>query len=267
MTQSILKENPNSITVKKFLKTLLPSWVVASGRSYLQAKEERRYLKRMNEFDNLSQKEVFTKIYEEGWWGKDERNKYCSGGGSHDQHLVTTYIESVQKFLSSFDQKINVVDLGCGDFSVGSKLRHFCNNYIACDIVEPVIEWNKEKYRNYRVDFRLVDITQDDLPEGDVVFIRQVLQHLSNQEIAKVIQQITKKYRFLVLTEHLPILKQPALFIANKDKRAGPDIRVSSNSGVVLTEAPFNLDVKDNLVLCELPHLGGILRTNLYRLA
>ena len=33
------------------------------------------------------------------------------------------------------------------------------------------------------VDFRVLDITSDEIPPGDVCFVRQVLQHLSNQSI------------------------------------------------------------------------------------
>ena len=36
-----------------------------------------------------------------------------------------------------------VVDLGCGDFTVGSKIRPLCGAYVACDVAAPVIAWNQ----------------------------------------------------------------------------------------------------------------------------
>jgi len=155
------------------------------------------------------------------------------------------------------------VDLGCGDFIVGSRIRRLCDKYIACDIVEPVISWNKQKYKDMNVDFRVLDISKDDLPGGDIVFIRQVLQHLSNDHIAGAISQLAAKYKYLVLTEHLP---SSIIFNHNLDKPAGSYIRIALNSGVVLTSAPFNLKVKENSVLCEVADDDGVIRTNLYRL-
>lgn len=134
---------------------------------------------------------IFNDIYEENHWGFSERDnrKYYSGAGSHDGNIVVPYIESVQDFLLTFDEKPNIIDLGCGDFFLGSTLRAFCNHYIACDIVEPLISYNKEKFNKLDVDFRLLDITNDELPAADVVIVRQILQHLSNFEIKKFVEK------------------------------------------------------------------------------
>jgi hypothetical protein len=75
------------------------------------------------------------------------------------------------------------VDLGCGDFNVGSQLRPYCSEYVACDIVQSLIERNKLKFADRGVEFRALDMASDPLPAGDVVFIRQVLQHMSNAQI------------------------------------------------------------------------------------
>ena len=52
-------------------------------------------------------------------------------------------------FLLSLPKKPDVVDLGCGDFVIGSKLRKFCNKYIAVDIVDELINFNKKKISYY----------------------------------------------------------------------------------------------------------------------
>ena len=159
-----------------------------------------------------------------------------------------------------------MVDLGCGDFNVGSKYQEFCGNYVACDVVPSLIDFNKEKYKTSNVDFRVLDLAEDDLPKADVVFIRQVLQHLSNRHIQNAIPKIASSYKFLVLTEHLP---DSNTFIPNRDKPAGPGVRPALNSGLVLTKPPFNLKVKSERVLCEVPEdsdYGGRLRTDLYHL-
>ena len=73
---------------------------------------------------------------------------------------------------------------------------------------------------------------------------------------------MASKYRYLLLTEHLPL----GTFVHNVDKPSGPDIRLGFNSGVVLTSAPFNLRVLDAKHVCDVAELGGTIRTTLYKL-
>lgn len=242
---------------KEILKALVPKPVLRAIQRY-------RARKKLEAYKGLTTQQVFTKIYEEGAWGRpnDSSHRFYSGSGSHDQS-VATYIEAVRAFLRSFDARPDVVDLGCGDFHVGSCIRSLCASYIACDIVPGLIAFNKEKYRSSSVDFRVLDLTEDELPKADIVFIRQVLQHLSNDQIQNAIPRIARSYKYLVLTEHVPIR---ADFRPNLDKPAGPDIRLDIGSGLVLTMPPFDLKPKDERVLCEVPEYSGLIRTTVYTL-
>jgi len=97
------------------------------------------------------------------------------------------------------------------------------------------------------VDFRVLDITNDALPKADVAIIRQVLQHLSNEQILQALPRILSAYKYVILTEHLPAREG---FEPNVDKPAGPDIRLGIDSGIVLRRPPFNipfLEQKDHL--------------------
>ena len=247
--------------VKGIIKSILPKTVLRAVRSYRAKKGDK--------YRDLTTGEIFTKIYEEGVWGKssDQAQKFYSGSGSHEAEIVTEYVAAVREFLISLEKKPDVVDLGCGDFFVGRNIREFCDSYVACDVVPSLIEFNKEKYRASNVDFRVLDLAADDLPKADVVFIRQVLQHLSNRHIANAIPKIASSYKFLVLTEHLPDSDK---FVPNLDKPAGPGVRVALDSGLVLTKPPFNLPAKTERLLCEIPEYGpfrGRLRTTLYQLS
>jgi len=254
-------ERSTFASYKALLKQIVPAWIMKLRRNYLTVKERRR-------FAGLSTQEVFTRVYTEGAFGGSRHPDaiFSSGSGSRDPGIVDTYVEAVRGFLTSLGERPNVVDLGCGDFSVGSRVRYLCDNYIACDIVESLIEWNRQRYKNERVDFRILNIIEEDLPDGDIVFIRQVLQHLSNDQILKIISKLPSKYKYLVLTEHLP---SSEMFIHNVDKPVGPDIRLflgARGSGVILTSPPFNLRVEEDTCLCEAFEFGGVIRTNLYRL-
>jgi SAM-dependent methyltransferase len=220
------------------------------------------------QMDNAAVKRraIFQSIYSSAAWGRNSENlsPFYSGAGSHDWEILLPYFAGVEKFLASIStEKLSVVDFGCGDFSVGSRIRLFCGNYIACDIVPELIEFNRKRFSGLGVDFRLADLVSDPLPMADVVFVRQVLQHLSNSEIIDILPKIKSSYRYMVLTEHVP---RGQNFLPNKDKRTGSDIRLYSDSGVVLTSPPFNLEVLEEKIICEVDRYGGVIRTTAYRL-
>ena len=165
-------------------------------------------------------------------------NNY-SGFGSHDSAVVEPYLNALEMFFKNLDPKPVVVDLGCGDFYIGSQVSRWAELYHACDIVADLIETLVDDYQLANVKFHCLDATREKLPAGDVLIVRQVLQHLSNDDIAKILNQF-HQYRYILLTEHLPL----GDFTANKEKPNGPDTRLRWQSGVDLLQPPFNLQVK-----------------------
>jgi SAM-dependent methyltransferase len=209
--------------------------------------------------------EIFSAIYNQRRWGT-KSGDFSSGDGSHAPKVVLPYINAVRNFLTSLPAPPSVVDLGCGDFDVGKQLRPYCGRYVACDVVPALIERNKEKFAHAQVAFRCLNIIDHDLPEGDVVFLRQVLQHLSNAQISQILSKLLP-YKFLVLTEHVPAGPD---FPPNRDQSTGGGTRLLQGSGVVLTAPPFSLNVKSESVLCSVNEpLGGrpgLIKTTLYGL-
>src|SRR3990172_4922033 len=99
--------------VKEKIKALIPDFVLKARLDYLHAKRRR-------EREGEASKETFTRVYAEGLWGysRDAADTYYSGTGSHAENIVSTYVSAVEKYLKSYERKIDVVDLGCGDFAV-----------------------------------------------------------------------------------------------------------------------------------------------------
>ncbi len=244
------------MSLNKIIKKLLPE-------SVLLLLKKKRQQKVWKDYDGLSTKEVFTKIYNENVWGKDNENpgSYFSGGGSHDAAQITPYIDSVKKFIASLESKPDVMDIGCGDFNIGSQIRNECSRYIACDIVEPLIAQNKIQYKDAGIDFRVFDMTTEKCEPVDVIFVRQVFQHLSNNDIKKALQNIIPYCKYLILTEHCPAIKN---FKKNLDKPTGPDIRAVLGSGIDITTAPFNYNLPGECI-CEVPDMLGSIRTIVYK--
>ncbi len=247
--------------IKRKIKKLIP-------KIFLRYKEKYSIKRLRNKFSKMEKKQIFKEIYYQKLWSPESVKsdyKFYSGVGSHLPELVDNYILKVKNFLLSLPEKPDVVDLGCGDFVIGSKLRKYCGNYIAVDIFDELIIYNKKKYKDLNVDFRVLDITSDEIPPGDVCFVRQVLQHLSNQSIINFIKGIENKYKYLIITEHFPSSKN---FKANLDKPTGPDIRFYDESGVILTKSPFNLKVIKESDICETysDSIEGVIKTKLLQL-
>jgi hypothetical protein len=198
--------------------------------------------------------EIFATIYRKKLWGGRLSFGAHSGNGSRNKAVVSPYVSLVRNFLMSLDRP-SVVDLGCGDFHVGSQLVDCAGDFIGCDVVDFIVEQNRRRFPS--VEFKVVNAIDDNLPEGEVVLVRQVLQHLSNAQVAKIVPKLSQ-YKYAVITEHVPGF---AGFVPNLDMQTGPDQRASFGSGVVLTEPPFNLKSKRDDVLCEVREFGGIIRT------
>ena len=190
-------------------------------------------------------KDVMNQIYEMNLWGGNQFDFY-SGIGSHDAKIIDPYLKVIIAFLESYNRSLIVCDLGCGDFNIGKRLTKYSKKYIAIDIVENLIKRNKNLYKDHNLEFYCLDIINDKLPSGDCIILRQVLQHLSNKDIEKVIKKITV-YKYIILTEHIPL----GNFVSNKDIISGQGIRLKINSGVNLLEAPFDLNSLEEKQLNE----------------
>jgi hypothetical protein len=108
-----------------------------------------------------------------------------------------------------------------------------------------LVEYNRKTFGSNRIEFRLLDIVSADLPIGDICLVRQVFQHLSNQEIACTLPKL-QKYRHVYVTEGHPIVRDGKI---NPDKPTGEGFRFDwtrgHGRGVELNQSPYNLDVEE----------------------
>ncbi len=247
--------------MKAQLKALLPGAVV-----HAVARLRRRWQQWLNR--RRSTEQVFTDIYAKNLWG-GQPGEFDSGSGTADAIAVSSYLATVHELAAThgFAGK-HFVDLGCGDFRVGRKLTGLSARYIGIDVVRSLVERNQLAFGSDSVRFQHLDIVTDALPDGEVCFLRQVLQHLSNAQIEQVLRKLSK-YRFVLITEHYP--SDNPQIVANRDKAHGGDIRLYENSGVYLTEPPFKLPASSVRQVLEVRGVGadasadhGVIRTFLY---
>lgn len=245
--------------IKSVLRKVIPHSVIERYWAYIKKRRIR----------GKSCEEVFTEIYEKNRWGGFS-GQFCSGPGSSDESIVSEYVSVIGKLaaLEGF-LGLRFVDLGCGDFQIGKRLLPYCSSYTGVDVVKPLIARNQGQFGTSSTKFMHLDIVREELPQGDVCFIRQVFQHLSNKEILAILPKL-KKYRWVLITEHHP--EDNGAIKPNLDKAHGNDVRVNRNSGIFLSKPPFKLSENSLKVVLEIPGTvtqegcpPGVIRTYLYK--
>ncbi|SHJ42831.1 Methyltransferase domain-containing protein [Maribacter aquivivus] len=204
-------------------------------------------------------KDAMQQVYEKNLWGSSTSDFY-SGDGSYRSEIVAPYVEALVKFLNAFESPVSVCDLGCGDFNVGKELVKYTKNYIAVDIVPELIERNKQEFKLADLEFQCLDIAVDELPIANCAIVRQVLQHISNDEIKQVVAKLSS-YDYVIVTEHVP----EGDFVPNIDIISGQGTRLKKQSGINLLLPPFNFKMLEESVLLSVIDKNGLIVTTLYR--
>jgi hypothetical protein len=233
--------------VKYALRPFIPAWLRHAVLNR-QSQHER--------YRSGTPADIFSAIYRDGIWGSGD--DFMSGAGSHDPALVEPYINAVRAFAQASGEQLVAVDLGCGDFAVGKHLVSSFAAYKACDVVPALIERNRAKFTEPALSFAVVDLIADSLPSGDVAMLRQVLQHLSNDQVAQILPKLAA-YKYVIVTEHIP----NGDFTPNLDKIAGPHTRLASCSGLVLNSDPFHFE-RHGKVICRIADRGSIIETTVW---
>lgn len=210
-------------------------------------------------YSKMPLQKIFEDIYSGKKWGSGG-GEFDSGSGSVDA-VASPYMGVIARYVADRGVR-SIVDLGCGDFRVGRAIVAATGvRYTGVDIARPLIEHLSAKTAISGVDFQCLNLVDDPLPPGDLYLIRQVLQHLSNQQIAVILRKLQAVDT--IVTEHIPI--GPGI-TWNRDKAAGPDVRLYRKSGVFLEHPPFSLPLE---TLLEVPQpfngIDAVLRTSLIR--
>jgi 2-polyprenyl-3-methyl-5-hydroxy-6-metoxy-1,4-benzoquinol methylase len=220
--------------LKNLIKKLIPKQLF-----------EWRDKQRLKRYQHMTPEQVFTRIYQENAWG-GKAGEFCSGSGTTNPN-VGLYVEKLVKFIDEHQVK-SVLDIGCGDFRVMNQVTQQTNvHYVGGDLVKDLINFNQKHFANEKVRFQVLNAITDELPKADMLTIRQVFQHLSNEQIISVLQK-TKDFKFVLITEHIYSGED---VVVNMDKKAGPDIRLFKKSGVFLEASPFDKKVSVFLAYAE----------------
>jgi SAM-dependent methyltransferase len=155
--------------------------------------------------------DIFTGIYKHNLWsGRQSR----SGTGSDLEET-----KKIRRDLPGLFKELKVksiLDIPCGDLNwIAHVLRdynkHHVFDYIGADIVPQVVEDARNYYPygvdSKRMDFRVLDITGDELPTVDLILTRDCLGHLSNANVVKAVENVKRAGPKYFVTTHWPLAK------------------------------------------------------------
>ena len=178
--------------------------------------------------------EAFTSIYDTLGWGTAEDGDPSSGWGSFPVHSMS-YMEFIQNFMR--DNNIqNVVDLGCGTWEFSRYINWGDVNYVGVDVVQRVVDLNIKKFAKSNITFIQGDILSTNLPDGDLMVCKDVLQHLQNADIILFLER-TKKFKHRLITNDLAISFTDSVDLKSNNRENEYRGR---NRPLDLTKPPFN---------------------------
>jgi glycosyltransferase involved in cell wall biosynthesis len=143
----------------------------------------------------------FNMIYRFRLFGKSES---ASGPGS-DPKETRVLKENLPAILKKFQVK-KLADVPCGDFYWMQEIDLQGIKYTGFDIVNDLVKKNRIKYP--RFDFEQLDITRQSFSPHDLVICRDLMVHLSFDQISQTIENIKASGSTFLLATTFPLLSE-----------------------------------------------------------
>ncbi len=181
--------------------------------------------------EGRSANQIFTDIYAKNKWRDKES---ISGPGStleETRHLR----DALAALFGEMDIK-SVIDLPCGDFNWFRMIDYPFESYTGCDIVEPLIAANNEKYGTEKRRFIVKNCLTDPLGKADMLFCRDMLLHFSFEDIFTFVTNFQRAEIRWLLVSH-------AIDLVNKDIPTGQSRQIN------LTAPPFNFPEPRKIIM------------------
>lgn len=165
--------------------------------------------------------EVFDNIY--------TSNKWIFGSGTGSVAFFNKpYISFLNTFLEEHPDIHTIVDIGCGDWQIGRHIQLGERTYIGCDVSNIIVNKSREKFGTDKITFVHLDAVTEELPKGDLVIIKDVLQHLPTHSAQGIIEKLDA-YKYVIM--------QNDIF---PDQEGNKDIKSGDFRPLDVTEEPFN---------------------------
>jgi SAM-dependent methyltransferase len=199
-------------TIKNFLSKNTPGFYSA--------------LRKLRFINNLfrNQKQIFSEYYSNNYWDNEDSR---SGPGS-DIKQTQKLIDDLPGILKKYQIK-SMMDAPCGDFFWMKHVDLNGIDYLGTDIVDELIKRNNNKFGKPGIHFKVIDLIDDTIPKVDLIFCRDLLVHLPDHKVSKVLKNFVASGSSYLLTTDF------------KGDFKNIDIAMGDWRPLNLEKAPFNL--------------------------
>ncbi|MEJ0013364.1 MAG: class I SAM-dependent methyltransferase [Bauldia sp.] len=199
----------------------------ASGYRDVETFKRYRRLHLTHRGIDLPHHEIFDMIYRAEVWGSRGNEAAVSSGYGSTGKATAPYRDFLVSFMR--DKNIrSVVDIGCGDWELGRLVDWTGVDYTGVDVSAVILE-NTSRFTADGIRFIEGDARTIDLPRADLLLMKDVLQHWSNDDIKRFLPKIGG-YRHALLTNGAPLREAEDI---------NHDIPAGNYHALDLTRPPF----------------------------
>lgn len=223
---------------------------------------------------STSHEEVFSRIYEDGFWGVNETPK--SGSGSIPV-AAAPYVDLISSFVSKHEIK-SVLDIGHGDWSMWKEYKFEGICYTGIDVYTGASEFLSAEYGNKTRKFLAINAVGERLPKAQICISKDVLQHLPNSDVQAILEKCHKfeymiicndfyRYRvmdsvgalrrFISIRERIVAVGQRKNPFYLKLKRTNSNISIGEHRAINLQKYPFSKFVEDFSLIRKIDFNGS----------
>ncbi|WP_416462306.1 hypothetical protein [Sphingomonas sp. VDB2] len=152
-----------------------------------------------------------------------------SGSGSSPYHTMA-YRMFLEQFIALNNIR-SVTDVGCGDWQFSKFINYDGVSYQGYDVVPTIVAQNIALHSSDDANFDVMPDDVMDVRGGDLLIMKDVLQHLPDDVIMGFAAKLFPKFKYCLLTNSYRKLDTPQNI----------DIETGGFRCLDLTEAPYNV--------------------------
>lgn len=146
----------------------------------------------------MTLQDTFTDIYVHKRWGDGESVSGPNGTLTRTRKLRRSLRKTYDKYKIE-----SVFDAPCGDHNWMRAVNYDGMRYMGADIVPELVASNSNKYATDNKGFMWFDLTTCQFPKADLWFCRACLNHLSTEDVRKVLTSfVNSDIKYVLLTAH-----------------------------------------------------------------
>ena len=147
----------------------------------------------------MSREEAFSDIYSRKAWGDGHS---LSGPGS-DPGISAPYVAYVERVIGEEGLR-SVLDLGHGDWQMWPTDAFSRVTYTGLEVVPQVSKLVREQHGRPGRNFLEEDVVSANWPTTDLVLCKDVLMHLPNADVTRILEKMAQVPRSIICHDVLP---------------------------------------------------------------